>query len=557
MRKIGLRMIIILALTLVFSLSFTGFIIFDQYSVSKRGQESLVEEARLFADAMDAVWKFMDFAQNRYNDDSEEFYQESNLYCAIVGKSVGAIFSADNDYKIRYTNFNPRNILDTPDDFETKAMTVFKNNPSTREYYGIAEFDGQDVFRYVQALEVEESCLDCHGDPVGELDVTGHEKEGWTLTSMGGAISIIMPLDFYDSAIRDSTRNDLFYVIVNTTIVFSLIFLSITFFILRPLDRIKESVGQLRQGEFAPISTEGYQAREINELIEGFNDMAKDLKSSYLSLEEQVDSRTQQLIQANETLEQLNDRLVQEVKYKSDFLSMVSHELRTPLTSILVLAQLHKEEAATRHNVKLQRAWVEIEKNCHSLLGMINNMLGIARSDAGTEQVNLDFMDLGDVVSSLKTTVLPIAQSTGVSFTSQIDSDVPLVRGDFEKTQRMLENLAHNAIKFTPEGGQVKLQIQYDKKTDSVLIRMADTGMGIAQEDQERIFDRFVQLDSGITRRFNGSGLGLALVRDYATMQGYEVSVKSVLGEGSTFVIRIPSEALVIQGSEGEKADDE
>ena len=93
--------------------------------------------------------------------------------------------------------------------------------------------------------------------------------------------------------------------IVNTTIVFSLIFLSITFFILRPLDRIKESVGQLRQGEFAPISTEGYQAREINELIEGFNDMAKDLKSSYLSLEEQVDSRTQQLIQANETLEQI------------------------------------------------------------------------------------------------------------------------------------------------------------------------------------------------------------------------------------------------------------
>ena len=107
MRKIGLRMIIILALTLVFSLSFTGFIIFDQYSVSKRGQESLVEEARLFADAMDAVWKFMDFAQNRYNDDSEEFYQESNLYCAIVGKSVGAIFSRRYDYKIPLYKLHP------------------------------------------------------------------------------------------------------------------------------------------------------------------------------------------------------------------------------------------------------------------------------------------------------------------------------------------------------------------------------------------------------------------------------------------------------------------
>ncbi|NTU88290.1 MAG: DUF3365 domain-containing protein [Actinobacteria bacterium] len=545
MKKIGLRTILIVSMVFVFGVSFVVFIIADRNSLVESGQEALLEEARIFADEMDAVWQFMEYAEKRFDDDTEEFYQQSNLYCAFVGKSVGAIFSADNDYKIRYTNVEPRNIIDAPDGYELEALAVFEADRTRTEFYGISEYDGEEVFRYVRALEVTDSCLTCHGDPVGEIDVTGHAKEGWTLDSIGGAISIIIPLDMYNATLKKNIANDAFFVTIATLAAYSIIFLVVFFFVFRPLDKIKKSFELMSGGDLAITIDEEYEAKEIRELVAGFNDMAGKLNTLYANLEEEVKDRTHDLIQANETLEHLNNLLVREVQYKSDFLSMVSHELRTPLTSILVFTQLLRAEAKEQHDEKEERSWFEIEKNCHILLGMINNILDIARSDAGNENVVCDFMDLGDLATSVKAITIPLAKSTGVEFSACVDSDVPLVKGDFEKTLRMLENLANNAIKFTPKGGKVQLSIEYDKDEDAVYIKTADTGIGIAENDRERIFDRFVQVDVGITRDFRGSGLGLSLVKGYSELQGYTVSVESTLGKGSTFVVRIPSEAIV------------
>ena len=157
---------------------------------------------------------------------------------------------------------------------------------------------------------------------------------------------------------------------------------------------------------------------------------------------------------------------------------------------------------------------------------MINNMLDIARSDAGGMRATCEPMDLGDVAASVKGTMAPLAR-------------------DYEKTTRMLENLASNAIKFTPDGGSIELRVAYDAEARVVTLSMVDDGIGIAPEDQARIFERFVQVDSTSTRKYNGSGLGLALVREYGDMQGFAVSVESELGRGSRFVITIPASAIV------------
>ena len=287
--------------------------------------------------------------------------------------------------------------------------------------------------------------------------------------------------------------------------------------------------------------------------------MAAELRAMYEHLEDQVASRTHDLQEANAALERQRDdledlscQLAKEARFKSDLLSMVNHELRTPLTSIITFAQISKEacsvqgdplRAADRH------AWEEIEKNSLILLEMINNMLDIARSDAGSMRATCEPMDLGDVVASVKSTMTPLARKYAVSFGTRIDSDVPLVNGDYEKTQRILENLASNAIKFTPDGGSVRLRVERDAGTGDVVMRMTDTGIGIADEDKERIFERFFQVDSTSTRKYNGSGLGLALVREYAAIQGFEVSVESTFGKGSTFVVRILAAATV--GEEG------
>ena len=172
-------------------------------------------------------------------------------------------------------------------------------------------------------------------------------------------------------------------------------------------------------------------------------------------------------------------------------------------------------------------------------------MLDIARSDAGSVHVACEPMDLGDIVSSVRGTMTPLARKYCVAFRTRLASDVPLVNGDFEKTQRMLENLASNAIKFTPDGGTVELRVDLDAGNGSVRLCMADDGIGIAPEDHERIFERFFQVDSTSTRKYNGSGLGLALVREYAAVQGFAVSVESALGRGSTFTITIPPDAIV------------
>ena len=231
-------------------------------------------------------------------------------------------------------------------------------------------------------------------------------------------------------------------------------------------------------------------------------------------------------------------------RMKTELITNVSHDLKTPLTSIITFAQISREacDPANEHD---RRSWEEIEKNSRILLNMINNMLDIARSDAGGMRATCEPMDLGDVAASVKGTMAPLARKYEVSFSTKVASDVPLVNGDYEKTTRMLENLASNAIKFTPDGGSIELRVAYDAEARVVTLSMVDDGIGIAPEDQARIFERFVQVDSTSTRKYNGSGLGLALVREYGDMQGFAVSVESELGRGSRFVITIPASAIV------------
>ncbi len=550
-RAFSLKTIYLAALTVAFAVSCFAFALFDIHSQREQTQAALLEEARTFAREMDAVWKFMDNSQTIINTTSNGVYEFKGLHCAVVGKSVGALFSAGSDYAIRYTNFNPRNEQGIPDEFEAQALETFYADPSVTEHYGTALFEGEERFRYIRALEVDESCLECHGDPQGEVDVTGYQKEGWELGGVGGAISIVIPIDQHQQALRDNVVRDIAFFLLITVVIGSIVYVATAFFVLRPLRGLQGAFGEMRAGRLGASLDEARTAKEVDVLISGFNDMAGELHDMYGHLESQVQARTSDLRKANELLEgqrdkleRLNAELAQETRFKSDLLSMVNHELRTPLTSIITFAQISRESCGPDRESD-RRSWEEIEKNSLILLNMINDMLDIARSDAGTVHASREPMDLGDVVASVRSTMAPLARKYAVTFRTSVASDVPLVFGDFEKTTRMLENLASNAVKFTPDGGSAELRVAYDAQARTVTLSLVDTGIGIAPQDQERIFERFVQVDSTSTRKYNGSGLGLALVREYADVQGFEVSVESELGCGSTFTITVPEEAIV------------
>jgi two-component system sensor histidine kinase BarA len=541
--------VLLLSFAVVFVLVAVGFVRYDTQREREDTIESLLEESRMFAREMDAVWGFMDNAQYTINN-SQDGYQFKGLHCAIVGKSVGAIFSKDSDYTIRYTNFEPRNSLDYPDEYEAEALTAFADDPNLSEYYGIVDYQGQEMFRYVRALEVDESCLECHGDPAGELDITGHAKEGWTLDSLGGAISIVIPVDWAIASERSSIVRDAMAFLLLVLVVGATVIGIVTFSVMRPLGRMKHAFADMQGGQLGVRVGNKGSVREIAELTNQFNAMSDELNNMYRTIERQVEDRTLDLQQANEVLErqrdnlsQLNAQLAKETQFKTDLLSMVNHELRTPLTAIITLAQI-SEELADKDTAG-HASWVEVENNSRVLLGMINDMLDIARSDAGMITATRDVMDLGDILASVRQSMTPIAMKYKVDFSARIGSDVPLVMGDFEKTIRIMVNLVSNAVKFTPDGGCVRLSIDRDVPTGQVRCSVSDNGIGIALVDQLRIFDRFVQVDSTSTRKYPGSGLGLAIVKEYAELQGFDVELESALGEGSRFTLVISKDCVV------------
>lgn len=544
--KFAVLIVVLLMISLVANI---GWI-----SMNARAQmeNELREKGQVLAQQMDAMWEFMASNQDRleqisYTDDG--VYQ--GLHCAIVGRSIGALFTSQSSYSTKFVNFEPRNRADVPDAFESAALTAF-NDGSATEYYEIADVGGVEVFRYAAPMRIEANCLECHGEPAGEIDVTGFPKEGWQLGDVGGAISLVMPLDVYMESERSSVVQDVIFFSGMLVVCLLVIYLALTYLVTRPLSRIQQGVERIQRGNLDVRFAYSQSSREMNDLTREFNAMAAELSGIYGSLETQVADRTEQLARANgvlerqrSQLEEVNRRLREDNQYKSDFLAMMSHELRTPLTSIIAFTELLNNESAPASEKEAETRR-EIEANSHALLLMINDILEMSRLDAGRTEMTVEVIDLGDVCGMVCDVVRPLAQRSAIDFVCDIEPDVPLIRADFEKVRHVVENLCGNAMKFTPEGGKVRLFVDYAPDTEEVLIHVEDSGIGIAKKDHERIFERFVQVDSSVSRKYSGTGLGLALAKEYVEMHGGSIGVKSELGQGSVFTVTLP-----VNGKEG------
>ena len=538
--KFTVLIVALIAVSLVANIGWT--------SMNARAQmeNELREKGQVLAQQMDAVWEFMASNQERLEQisyTSEGVYQ--GLHCAIVGRSIGALFTSQSTYSTKFVNFNPRNSADQPDEFESAALTAFNDGTAT-EFSEIAKVDGKEVFRYVAPMRIEENCLDCHGEPAGEIDVTGFPKEGWKLGDVGGAISIVMPLDVYMESERASVVQDVIFFSGMLVVCLLVVYLALKYLVTRPLSRIREGVESIQRGNLDVRFAHTQSSREMNDLMGRFNAMASDLSDIYDNLETQVADRTAQLAAANEVLkrqraqlEEANGRLRDENRYKSDFLAMMSHELRTPLTSIIAFTELLNREGDPLNDEERETRR-EIEANSHALLLMINDILEMTRLDAGRTELTREVVDLGDVAGMVSDVVRSLAERNGVAFTCEVEPDVPLLRADFEKIRHVMENLCGNALKFTPAGGRARLHIAGTPAGDEVLISVEDTGIGIAPADRQRIFERFVQADSSVSRKYSGTGLGLALAREYVEMHGGAIAVESELGRGSIFTVRLP-----------------
>jgi signal transduction histidine kinase/putative methionine-R-sulfoxide reductase with GAF domain len=232
-----------------------------------------------------------------------------------------------------------------------------------------------------------------------------------------------------------------------------------------------------------------------------------------------------------------SEQLALASQHKSQFLANMSHELRTPLNAILGYAELLVDGIYGQLPDRPRGVLERIQNNGKHLLALINDVLDLAKIEAGQLTLTLEDYRLPEVVHSVVTATEPLATAKGLEFAAALQDDMPIAHGDARRVSQVLLNLVGNAIKFTDQG-QVEIRAATEKGQFVVTVR--DTGPGIPDADQERIFGEFQQIDNSNTRKKGGTGLGLAISKRMVEMQGGTISVDSVLGRGSTFRVVLP-----------------
>ena len=257
-------------------------------------------------------------------------------------------------------------------------------------------------------------------------------------------------------------------------------------------------------------------------------------------LEQRVAERTAELNQLNLELQHAN-------RAKDEFLSTMSHELRTPLNSILGLSESLLEQVRDPLSERQQKSLQIIESSGQHLLELINDILDLAKIDAGKFSIFPQDVDIGPLCLSSLAFIRQQALKKSITLTFEEDPNATKLQADPRRMKQILVNLLTNAVKFTPAGGQVILRVQAEAQADTVKFSISDNGIGIAPEDLKRLFQPFVQVDSRLTRQFEGTGLGLALVQKLADLHGGSVEVESVLNQGSRFIVTLPWQSALVE----------
>jgi PAS domain S-box-containing protein len=265
----------------------------------------------------------------------------------------------------------------------------------------------------------------------------------------------------------------------------------------------------------------------------------EELKNVSAGLELKVREATGELVRQNELLRRSHIALEQASALKSQFLANMSHEFRTPLNAILGYTSMLLKGVSGELTAHQRRNLERIDSNSQHLLSIINDILDITRIEAGKMPLTVAEFPIPELFREVLAEVEPLVARSKLTVTTQADEALPPLWSDRQKVKQVVINLLTNALKFTAQGW-VKVTAACDPLTDRVTIAVADSGIGISPKDQDVIFEDFRQADDSPTRQYTGAGLGLAICRRLATMLGGELTVRSALGEGSTFTLTLP-----------------
>lgn len=321
-----------------------------------------------------------------------------------------------------------------------------------------------------------------------------------------------------------------------------------------PLMQGDELLGVLAVGSIYPMSEKAQNV--LNVVVSTLSTMLSNTRA-YQHIQDQAQelalrSREQELLNSElrrqrDELTSLNTALAEANRARSQFLSTMSHELRTPLASIIGFSQLLLDDTQTANFTSAQRTNLErILKNGKHLLVLINDVLDLAKIEAGRMDINVSQVNVAELLSSLVEETQSIAIEQKLTLSSSVAEGIDTIETDPVKLRQVLLNLISNALKFTRQGAVTVTATPLpspDNAQERIAIAVKDTGIGLEPDAQERIFEAFFQVDSGSARKFGGTGLGLSIVRQLTTLLGGTIELTSAPGQGSTFTITLPIKA--------------
>ncbi len=397
---------------------------------------------------------------------------------------------------------------------------------------------------YYQPVYAKKGCITCH--VAMREPGSGTWKQGgllvqtdWLLVGdLLAMAKIVVPDGDLRAGLNENRAWFLATAIVTVFLAMLASYVIVRYVIVKPLKHLRDVSDEISQGNIH-LRADIHTADEFEELGVAFNRMLRHLMATQEELRhvnEDLDGKVDELAQLNMRLYELN-------RLRSDFLATMSHELRTPLNGILGFSEVLASIPAL--NDKQRRYVQNIQKSGRMLLEMINDILDLAKMESGKMELRLSDFSIESAVLAQCDMARPLAEKKNLDLDAVVTSGLPPMHQDQAKVQQILNNLISNAIKFTPEGGRITVKATRNRFGD-LEMTVADTGVGIAEDEQATIFEKFrqgktvVPTGDAMTREFSGTGLGLSIVKELCKLLGGEIFLRSQLGQGSTFTVQLP-----------------
>lgn len=391
-----------------------------------------------------------------------------------------------------------------------------------------------DWYNYYAAVKATPSCIECHHHksrqtPEGRVPVQAGDLIGMARVSL--------PLQAVESSLHSTNAFVITSEFVKVVLAILAIYLVVRYVITKPVMHLKKVSDAIAHGNLdmrADIRT----GDEFEELSHAFNRMLRHLvtvQDELRLVNADLDGKVDELAHVNLQLYEAN-------KLKGEFLATMSHELRTPLNSILGFSDVLREAANLTD--KQKKYVLNIQTSGRGLLVLINDVLDLAKIESGKMELHPAEFRVEDLIERQVAGIMPLADRRNIALTWAAADGLPVVFQDPGKLQQILNNLLSNAIKFTPEGGRVK--VSAERRGDRIALVVADNGIGIPLDEQDRIFEKFRQGQSTpgqkdtLTRKYEGTGLGLSIVKELVRLLNGEVLLESEFGKGSTFTVIVP-----------------